>query len=231
MSFSVFPERLQYRRMSLEVVMGPMFSGKSSFIASMVRRHRSVGARVLVIKPGRDNRYSLDPEIVTHDNVRVPCYTTNTDLMKVPNDITKDVNLIVIDEAHRIKNEDSLLSKVVREFKTSARLLLTGTPLQNNLHELWALLNFLLPEQFDDADAFDTFFESSEKTEEVTSKVCETWSFFSFLKKKKTHLCLTQVCETWREIRERERLTKRARALSHSHVKTVSDTYRHTYCV
>ena len=85
--------------MSLEVVMGPMFSGKSSFIASMVRRHRSVGARVLVIKPGSDNRYSLDPEIVTHDNVRVPCYTTNTDLMKVPNEITKEVNLIVIDEA------------------------------------------------------------------------------------------------------------------------------------
>ena len=73
----------------------------------------------------------------------------------------------VIDEAHRIKNEDSLLSRVVREFKTSARLLLTGTPLQNNLHELWALLNFLLPEEFDDADAFDAFFESSEKTEEV----------------------------------------------------------------
>eukprot|EP00918_Siedleckia_nematoides_P067476 GHVU01146899.1.p1 GENE.GHVU01146899.1~~GHVU01146899.1.p1 ORF type:complete len:911 (+),score=240.26 GHVU01146899.1:124-2856(+) len=77
----------------------------------------------------------------------------------------------VIDEAHRIKNEDSLLSKVVREFKTSARLLLTGTPLQNNLHELWALLNFLLPDEFDDADAFDAFFESSEKTEEVTSKL------------------------------------------------------------
>jgi len=77
----------------------------------------------------------------------------------------------VIDEAHRIKNEDSLLSKVIREFQTSARLLLTGTPLQNNLHELWALLNFLLPDEFDDADAFDAFFESSEKTEEVTSKL------------------------------------------------------------
>jgi thymidine kinase len=85
--------------MSLEVVIGPMFSGKSSFIASTVKRHRSVGARVLVIKPGNDTRYSLDSDVITHDGVRVPCYTTNTDLMKVPNEITKDVNLIVIDEA------------------------------------------------------------------------------------------------------------------------------------
>jgi SWI/SNF-related matrix-associated actin-dependent regulator of chromatin subfamily A member 5 len=37
-------------------------------------------------------------------------------------------------------------AQVVRMFKTNYRLLITGTPLQNNLHELWALLNFLLPE-------------------------------------------------------------------------------------
>jgi SNF2-related domain len=36
--------------------------------------------------------------------------------------------------------------QTVRMFKTNYRLLITGTPLQNNLHELWALLNFLLPE-------------------------------------------------------------------------------------
>ena len=53
---------------------------------------------------------------------------------------------MVIDEAHRIKNEESRLSSTIREIKTAHRLLLTGTPLQNNLHELWALLNFLLPE-------------------------------------------------------------------------------------
>lgn len=46
----------------------------------------------------------------------------------------------------------SQLSEIVREFKTTNRLLLTGTPLQNNLHELWALLNFLLPDVFNSAD-------------------------------------------------------------------------------
>ena len=44
------------------------------------------------------------------------------------------------------------LSEIVREFKTTNRLLLTGTPLQNNLHELWALLNFLLPDVFNSAE-------------------------------------------------------------------------------
>ena len=72
-----------------------------------------------------------------------------------------DWNYIVIDEAHRIKNENSLLSKIVRIFSSNNRLLLTGTPLQNNLHELWALLNFLLPDVFSSAHDFDEWFASS----------------------------------------------------------------------
>nr|KAF6314016.1 SWI/SNF related, matrix associated, actin dependent regulator of chromatin, subfamily a, member 1 [Pipistrellus kuhlii] len=67
---------------------------------------------------------------------------------------------LVIDEAHRIKNEKSKLSEIVREFKSTNRLLLTGTPLQNNLHELWALLNFLLPDAFNSAEDFDSWFDT-----------------------------------------------------------------------
>lgn len=68
---------------------------------------------------------------------------------------------LVIDEAHRIKNEKSKLSEIVREFKSTNRLLLTGTPLQNNLHELWALLNFLLPDVFNSSEDFDAWFNTN----------------------------------------------------------------------
>mmetsp|Transcript_746 Transcript_746/g.1805 ORF Transcript_746/g.1805 Transcript_746/m.1805 type:complete len:1548 (-) Transcript_746:262-4905(-) len=65
---------------------------------------------------------------------------------------------LIIDEAHRLKNDASMFSTTVRSFSTANRLLLTGTPLQNNLHELWALLNFLLPDIFSSADQFDEWF-------------------------------------------------------------------------
>jgi SNF2 family DNA or RNA helicase len=52
---------------------------------------------------------------------------------------------------------------VVRLFKTNYRLLITGTPLQNNLKELWALLNFLLPEVFGSAEKFEEWFSVRER--------------------------------------------------------------------
>lgn len=61
---------------------------------------------------------------------------------------------LILDEAQRIKNDESKLSLALRKFKADHRLLLTGTPLQNNLTELWALLNFLMPKLFDSADEF-----------------------------------------------------------------------------
>lgn len=64
---------------------------------------------------------------------------------------------IVIDEAHRIKNVDSILSQIVRAFMSRGRLLITGTPLQNNMKELFSLLNFICPEIFSDYADLESF--------------------------------------------------------------------------
>jgi len=84
---------------------------------------------------------------------------------------------IVIDEAHRIKNVDSILSQIVRAFSSRGRLLITGTPLQNNLKELFALLNFICPEifvQYEDLDAFlHKDATEKEEEEERSKKVVE----------------------------------------------------------
>ena len=57
--------------------------------------------------------------------------------------------------------------------RTNYRLLITGTPLQNNLHELWALLNFLLPEVFASAEAFDNWFAQGQSSAESQKEVVE----------------------------------------------------------
>lgn len=66
---------------------------------------------------------------------------------------------LIVDEGHRIKNAQCRLIKELRMYDSTHRVLLTGTPLQNNLSELWSLLNFLLPEVFDDLDSFEYWFK------------------------------------------------------------------------
>eukprot|EP01120_Amphizonella_sp_Union-15-10_P015452 TRINITY_DN7958_c0_g1_i2.p1 TRINITY_DN7958_c0_g1~~TRINITY_DN7958_c0_g1_i2.p1 ORF type:complete len:767 (+),score=144.67 TRINITY_DN7958_c0_g1_i2:99-2399(+) len=68
---------------------------------------------------------------------------------------------LVVDEAHRLKNFNCKLIKELRVLKTENRLLLTGTPLQNNLSELWSLLNFILPDIFDSVENFQSWFDFS----------------------------------------------------------------------
>lgn len=65
---------------------------------------------------------------------------------------------IIIDEAQRMKDRQSKLAQDLNRFSATRRLLLTGTPLQNDLQELWSLLNLLLPEVFDDKKCFTEWF-------------------------------------------------------------------------
>ena len=68
---------------------------------------------------------------------------------------------IIIDEGHRIKNLNCRLIRELQSYQSANRLLITGTPLQNNLAELWSLLHFLMPSIFDKLESFESWFDFS----------------------------------------------------------------------
>ncbi|KAG9413917.1 hypothetical protein AC1031_013122 [Aphanomyces cochlioides] len=76
---------------------------------------------------------------------------------------------MIIDEGHRLKNMNCLLMKELKKCRSENRLLLSGTPLQNNLSELWSLLNFLLPDVFDDLALFQSWFNSTSSANSNTT--------------------------------------------------------------
>ncbi|CAM0875082.1 unnamed protein product [Alopecurus aequalis] len=82
---------------------------------------------------------------------------------------------VVVDEGHRLKNTKCKLLRELKRIPMDNKLLLTGTPLQNNLAELWSLLNFILPDIFSSHQEFESWFDftglrDEEQQEETDEK-------------------------------------------------------------
>jgi thymidine kinase len=83
--------------MSLEVVIGPMFSGKTSYAIEVAALYISKNMRVLIVKPTRDTR-SIPNHITTHDGISLPCFETST-LNGLTEQFMANYETIIIDEA------------------------------------------------------------------------------------------------------------------------------------
>ncbi|PRW60864.1 SNF2 super family [Chlorella sorokiniana] len=80
---------------------------------------------------------------------------------------------LVLDEGHKIKNEETQLAHAMRLIQRQQTLLLTGTPLQNSMHELYALLSYLFPDVFTSSEPFDSAFDLRSKEHKVDPEVLE----------------------------------------------------------
>ena len=68
--------------------------------------------------------------------------------------LAQEFHLVILDEAQQVKNAQTQAARVVGQLRARNRLCLTGTPLENNLGELWSLVNFLMPGLLGDASTF-----------------------------------------------------------------------------
>ncbi|OHT08590.1 Chromatin structure-remodeling complex subunit snf21 [Tritrichomonas foetus] len=108
----------------------------------------------------KQERKELERKYV-HKTTSINAILTSYQIVVLDKAVLSKINYsyIIIDEAHKLKNHEGKLSQTLTHHYTSKnRLLLTGTPLQNNPRELWSLLNFILPNIFNDHNKFDDWF-------------------------------------------------------------------------
>ncbi|KHN80803.1 Chromodomain-helicase-DNA-binding protein 3 [Toxocara canis] len=105
----------------------------------------------------------------TDQGIKFHVLLTSYELISIDKTILSSIEWagLVVDEAHRLKNNQSLFFRTLRDFKIGYRLLLTGTPLQNNLEELFHLLNFLSPDRFYDLESFTHEFAEISKEDQI----------------------------------------------------------------
>lgn len=104
--------------MSLEIVIGPMFSGKSTYALSYIRRQQAIGKQVLVMKPSIDNRYSEDNVIVTHNYEKASCMVWNTSDALNPTILdVRQADCIVLEEAQFFKGLKNFVMYALEAYK------------------------------------------------------------------------------------------------------------------
>ncbi|KAH7325155.1 P-loop containing nucleoside triphosphate hydrolase protein [Rhizoctonia solani] len=131
---------------------------------TVLRQPTVVGEAKPKPKRGRGRKKAQEDELPEQTTMTFPVIVTTYDMV-----IRDRIHLskyawkyIVVDEGHRLKNMNSKLIQELKQYSSANRLILTGTPLHNNLAELWSLLNFILPDIFNDLSSFQQWFNFGE---------------------------------------------------------------------
>uniref|UniRef100_A0A3P9NIW4 Helicase ATP-binding domain-containing protein n=1 Tax=Poecilia reticulata TaxID=8081 RepID=A0A3P9NIW4_POERE len=154
---------LSTRRCNSVILADEMGLGKTiqtiSFLSYLFHQHQLYGPFLVVVPLStltswqrEFDTWIRDYEWVNHQTkrIRFNALLTTYEILLKDKGVLGNINwaFLGVDEAHRLKNDDSLLYKSLMEFRSNHRLLITGTPLQNSLKELWSLLHFLMPDKY-----------------------------------------------------------------------------------
>ncbi|KAJ1304153.1 hypothetical protein OPQ81_008553 [Rhizoctonia solani] len=133
---------------------------------TVLRQPTAVGQSQPNPKRGRAKKKVAD-ELPEQTTLTFPVVVTTYDIViKDRAHLSKYAwKYIVVDEGHRLKNMNCKLIQELKQYSSTNRLILTGTPLHNNLAELWSLLNFILPDIFNDLHSFQQWFNFGENTD------------------------------------------------------------------
>ncbi|XP_032439519.1 chromodomain-helicase-DNA-binding protein 3 isoform X2 [Xiphophorus hellerii] len=126
----------------------------------------------------RENEFTFDDSIKTGKKafklrreapIKFHVLLTSYELVTIDQTALKSIEwaCLVVDEAHRLKNNQSKFFRRLNDYKIDYKLLLTGTPLQNNLEELFHLLNFLTPNRFNNLEGFLEEFADISKEDQI----------------------------------------------------------------
>ena len=135
--------------------------------------HDWTDLKVLTFLGSKERRDMLKKYLITYQGTRIPKFdvllTTFEYIMREVRTFKADFHwrCLIIDEAHRLKNFDSKITHTMNNYNADFKVLLTGTPLQNNTKELWTLLNFLDTERFADHHVFDEKFGKLQDAEQI----------------------------------------------------------------
>jgi len=106
--------------MSLELLIGPMFAGKSSAIQSIVRKHNALGWPIYVITHSLDTRYSSEPAIVNHDQHTIPAVSCEKLMTLLNTDEYRESRLVIVEEAQFFQDLVPFIHTVVDVDKKNA---------------------------------------------------------------------------------------------------------------
>lgn len=99
--------------MSLELILGPMFAGKTSALQSIIRRHKSLGIKCAVYKPDSDTRYGEDFYMYSHDQTKVAAYPVKYLSQQQLYDTYRQSKLIIIEEGQFFQDLYEFVLKAV----------------------------------------------------------------------------------------------------------------------